>query len=728
MADLAEKLSRHVGPSAARLLAAELDLYTVGDLLRHYPRRYVTRGEVTDLKTLRVGDDVTVAARVARTSLIRNRNRGGARLEVVVTDGTGTLTLTFFGKHPGSLAWRERELTEGRFGLFAGKVGEFRGKRQLTHPEYKLIGAANTDAAAKAYASEVIPVYPGTAKLKTWQIENCVEMVLDAVGSVPDPIPPQIRSAKALMTRDAALRAIHRPGSIEESERAKHRLRFEEAFVLQVELARRRANAEVFPAIARPGGAGGLLDALDEQLPFDLTPGQRKVGEQISADLSASHPMHRLLQGEVGSGKTVVALRAVAQVIDSGGQAALLAPTEVLALQHYRTIRALLGPLAEAGMLGGAENGTHVALVTGSMPASARKRALLAAASGEAGIVIGTHALLQENVQFADLGLVVVDEQHRFGVEQRAALSAKSPGVNRPHVLVMTATPIPRTLAMTIYGDLWVSTLAEVPAGRADVATHVVPTTERPDYVERMWQRVREEVGAAHRVFIVCPRIGEDDEPNGTEELSEGPGRITGVLELADQLRDGSLDGIEIGILHGRLSPEASDEAMRRFTTGATPVLVCTTVVEVGVDVVTASMMVIMDADRFGVSQLHQLRGRIGRGEIPGLCLLVTADPEGTVARQRLDEVARSRDGFKLSRVDLELRREGEVLGAHQSGAPSRYLRLLSVVRDENVILAAREAAEHVYAADPEMTANPALAAALDELATDERADYLEKA
>ncbi|HEX6195074.1 MAG TPA: ATP-dependent DNA helicase RecG [Jiangellaceae bacterium] len=728
MADLAEKLSRHVGPSAARLLAAELDLYTVGDLLRHYPRRYVTRGEVTDLKTLRVGDDVTVAARVARTSLIRNRNRGGARLEVVVTDGTGTLTLTFFGKHPGSLAWRERELTEGRFGLFAGKVGEFRGKRQLTHPEYKLIGAANTDAAAKAYASEVIPVYPGTAKLKTWQIENCVEMVLDAVGSVPDPIPPQIRSAKALMTRDAALRAIHRPGSIEESERAKHRLRFEEAFVLQVELARRRANAEVFPAIARPGGAGGLLDALDEQLPFDLTPGQRKVGEQISADLSASHPMHRLLQGEVGSGKTVVALRAVAQVIDSGGQAALLAPTEVLALQHYRTIRALLGPLAEAGMLGGAENGTHVALVTGSMPASARKRALLAAASGEAGIVIGTHALLQENVQFADLGLVVVDEQHRFGVEQRAALSAKSPGVNRPHVLVMTATPIPRTLAMTIYGDLWVSTLAEVPAGRADVATHVVPTTERPDYVERMWQRVREEVGAAHRVFIVCPRIGEDDEPNGTEELSEGPGRITGVLELADQLRDGSLDGIEIGILHGRLSPEASDEAMRRFTTGATPVLVCTTVVEVGVDVVTASMMVIMDADRFGVSQLHQLRGRIGRGEIPGLCLLVTADPEGTVARQRLDEVARSRDGFKLSRVDLELRREGEVLGAHQSGAPSRYLRLLSVVRDENVILAAREAAEHVYAGDPEMTANPALAAALDELATDERADYLEKA
>lgn len=728
MADLAEKLSRHVGPSAARLLAAELDLYTVGDLLRHYPRRYVTRGEVTDLKTLRVGDDVTVAARVARTSLIRNRNRGGARLEVVVTDGTGTLTLTFFGKHPGSLAWRERELTEGRFGLFAGKVGEFRGKRQLTHPEYKLIGAANTDAAAKAYASEVIPVYPGTAKLKTWQIENCVEMVLDAVGSVPDPIPPQIRSAKALMTRDAALRAIHRPGSIEESERAKHRLRFEEAFVLQVELARRRANAEVFPAIARPGGAGGLLDALDEQLPFDLTPGQRKVGEQISADLSASHPMHRLLQGEVGSGKTVVALRAVAQVIDSGGQAALLAPTEVLALQHYRTIRALLGPLAEAGMLGGAENGTHVALVTGSMPASARKRALLAAASGEAGIVIGTHALLQENVQFADLGLVVVDEQHRFGVEQRAALSAKSPGVNRPHVLVMTATPIPRTLAMTIYGDLWVSTLAEVPAGRADVATHVVPTTERPDYVERMWQRVREEVGAAHRVFIVCPRIGEDDEPNGTEELSEGPGRITGVLELADQLRDGSLDGIEIGILHGRLSPEASDEAMRRFTTGATPVLVCTTVVEVGVDVVTASMMVIMDADRFGVSQLHQLRGRIGRGEIPGLCLLVTADPEGTVARQRLDEVARSRDGFKLSRVDLELRREGEVLGAHQSGAPSRYLRLLSVVRDENVILAAREAAEHIYAGDPEMTANPALAAALDELATDERADYLEKA
>jgi ATP-dependent DNA helicase RecG len=445
--------------------------------------------------------------------------------------------------------------------------------------------------------------------------------------------------------------------------------------------------------------------------------------------------MHRLLQGEVGSGKTVVALRGMLSVVDAGGQAVLLAPTEVLAQQHHRSITALLGPLAEAGRLGGAEQATRVALLTGSQGAAARRQALLDAASGDAGIVVGTHALLEDPVSFFDLGLVVVDEQHRFGVEQRDALRGK--GDRPPHVLVMTATPIPRTVAMTVFGDLDVSTLTELPAGRSPIATHVVPVSEKPKYLDRAWERLREEVQAGRQAYVVCPRIGADEpEDDGADETvdemvdeqAEGsrPPPVA-VLDVAPMLADGPLHGLSVEVLHGRLPSDIKDEVMQRFGAGAVDVLVATTVVEVGVDVANATVMVVMDADRFGVSQLHQLRGRVGRGGAPGLCLLVTQTPVDTRARERLDAVAATLDGFELSRLDLEQRREGDVLGASQAGRRSS-LRLLGVIRDEQLIRAAREEATRLVESDPGLTGHPGLVSALRNLLDEERAGYLEKA
>lgn len=719
-----EPLDKVLGRQTAKALSDGLELHTVADLMRHYPRRYAERGELTDLDSLRLDEHVTVLAMVDEVRTRSMKTRRGGITEVVVTDGSGRLVLTFFNQ-----PWREKELQRGRIGLFAGKVGVYRRQRQLAHPDYVLLPeGSDVTTAAEEFADELIPVYAATASLASWKIAKCVKIVLNTLGAVPDPIPPQIRRRLGLMEAVAALRTVHRPASRDDAERARHRLRFEEAFVLQVELARRRESAAALPAVPRKPTPGGLVDAFDARLPFRLTDGQIRVGDEIAADLARDHPMHRLLQGEVGTGKTVVALRAMLAVVDTGGQAALLAPTEVLAQQHHRSLTELMGPLAERGLLGGSDVGTRVALLTGSMATAARRSALLDAVSGDAGIVVGTHALLEERVQFADLGLVVVDEQHRFGVEQRSALASKGPGDTRPHVLVMTATPIPRTVAMTVFGDLWVSTLRELPAGRADVVTHVVPVDEKPHYVDRAWQRVREEVAKGHRVYIVCPRIGGDAAETDADLTADEPGRRPiAVLELVDMLRDGPLSGIEIEVLHGRLLPEAKDQAMRRFTSAEAPVLVATTVIEVGVDVATASTMVVMDADRFGVSQLHQLRGRIGRSEIPGLCLLVTDSPAGSPARERLEAVASTRDGFALARVDLEQRREGDVLGAAQSGRRSS-LRLLSVIHHENVILAAREAASLYVADDPELRGWLPLADAVEALAGDERADYLEKA
>jgi ATP-dependent DNA helicase RecG len=435
--------------------------------------------------------------------------------------------------------------------------------------------------------------------------------------------------------------------------------------------------------------------------------------------------MHRLLQGEVGSGKTLCALRAMLQVVDAGGQAALLAPTEVLAAQHYRNLGDLLGPYARAGELDGAPDGTRVALVTGSLGAAARRQATAEVASGAAGIVVGTHALLYEGVDFADLGLIVIDEQHRFGVEQRDALRAKAG--QPPHVLVMTATPIPRTVAMTVYGDLEVSTLTELPKGRSPIASHAVPVAEKPAYLERAWRRLREEVAKGHQAYVVCPRIGDatsDEDADAPPEDGRRP--PLAVLDVAPLLTDGPLHGLRIGILHGRLPADAKDAAMRDFAAGKLDVLVATTVVEVGVDVPNATMMVIMDADRFGVSQLHQLRGRVGRGSAPGLCLLVTEAVAGTAARERLDAVAATLDGFRLAELDLEQRREGDVLGAAQSGRRS-HLRLLSLLRDADLIREARASAIELIDEDAELIKYPELAAAVARLVDEERAEYLEK-
>src|SRR5512140_389201 len=736
MASLEEPLRGVIGGKAATRAEKAFGLRTTGDLLRHYPRRYVRRGDLTDLASLRDGEDVTVFAQVANVTSRRMRNRRGRLLEVTVTDGSARLALTFFNK----VEYWERQLSPGRHGMFAGRVSTFAGKRQLAHPEFKLLGADDADKAAE-YAAELIPVYPATRDLSSWDIEKCVRVVLDTLGEVDDPLPEAVRERHGLDGLATALLGIHRPADLAEADRARTRLKWDEALMLQAVLAQRRRAAAALPATARPARAGGLLDAFDARLPFSLTGGQRDAGGIIAADLAGTHPMHRLLQGEVGSGKTVIAVRAMLQVIDAGGQAALLAPTEVLAQQHYRSITDLLGPFGQAGRLGGADQATRVALLTGSQGAAARRSALTDVFTGDAGIVVGTHALLEERVQFSDLGLVVIDEQHRFGVEQRDALRAKAAD-NRPHVLVMTATPIPRTVAMTVYGDLETSTLTELPAGRSAIATHVVPAADKPRYLERAWERVREEVVRGQQAYVVCPRIG-DGTDSDTDPDEDDLGRVdmdgsiprgigeTGrrqplaVLDVAATLDAGPLAGLRLGILHGKLHPDEKDRVMREFSAGEIDVLVATTVIEVGVDVPNATVMVIMDAERFGVSQLHQLRGRVGRGTAAGLCLLVTEAPPASPSRERLDAVAATLDGFKLSRLDLEQRREGDVLGAAQAGRHSS-LRLLRLLADEDLIGLAREEATTLVTADPQLAAHPALRTAIDEF-LGVQAEYLDK-
>ena len=564
--------------------------------------------------------------------------------------------------------------------------------------------------------------------------------MLHDLTSLPDPIPEHVREQVGLPGLLEAYRLVHRPATEAEHRRGRWRLKFQEAFVVQAQLARARRSADAVPATPRTPRAGGLVDALRERLPYTLTAGQGEVLAEVLDDLGRGTPMHRLLQGEVGSGKTVLALLAMLTVVDSGGQAALLAPTEVLAAQHHRSILDLLGPIAEGGMLGGMEGGTRVALLTGSQGAAERKANLLAAASGEAGIVIGTHALIQDKVSFAELGLVVVDEQHRFGVEQRDALRAKA-GEAAPHVLVMTATPIPRTVAMTVYGDMTTSTLRELPRGRQPITSHVVPG-HAPKWVPRTWRRVAEEVEAGGQVYVVCPRIGEVDDPDLPGAHDEGPGlpippsteegadadaQLHGVHQVARSLRSiAPTRRLVVEELHGRMVAEDKDGIMRAFGEGRIDVLVSTTVIEVGVDVPNATMMIVLDADRFGISQLHQLRGRVGRGGKPGLCLLVTQG-EGTdpATMERLEAVAATTDGFELARLDLETRREGDVLGASQSGGRSG-LRFLRLSRDEELIVQAHDLAWATVEADPELEQHPDLAAELQRL-DEERAAFLER-
>jgi ATP-dependent DNA helicase RecG len=736
MATLESRLLSIVGDKTAKVLSEHFDLHTVGDLLRHYPRRYVVRGELTDIEALNEGEEVTIFAKVESTKVRRIPGRKGAIVETVVTDGRAKLILTFFNQ-----AWREKDLREGRQGLFAGKVGIFKGKRQLSHPEYLLIPEGDdVDAAIGDFAGKFLPVYPATSKLPSWKIAQCVRLALGALEEVADYVPAELLAELNYPDFMRALREVHEPTSAESAERARERLTFDEALLMQLFLVLRRHEVRAATTKRRAPREGGLLSAFDARMPFELTAGQKEVWREISEDLSSTHPMYRLLQGDVGSGKTIIALRAMLAVVDSGGQAALLAPTEVLAQQHYRNFHNLLGDLAEGGMLGGSALGTQVAILTGSMSAQEKRETLGAIASGNVGLIVGTHALLGDHVEFPDLGLIVVDEQHRFGVEQRDALREKA--VEPPHVLVMTATPIPRTVAMTIFGDLDVSTLRELPLGRSPITTHVVSALAKPQHLERAWQRAREEVSHGHQVYIVAPRIAANDESDlqrfglTPEELAmaralsdeelEVKVPMTSVEDLFPQLESGALRGLRIEKLHGRLSSEAKEAAMQAFSSGTVDVLVTTTVIEVGVDVPNASMMIIMDADRFGVSQLHQLRGRVGRGMTPGLCLLVTNSEEETPAMERLLAVASTTDGFELSRLDLEQRREGDVLGVAQSGVRS-HLRLLRVIRDEELIVQARTVAERIVEQDLSLSSMPQLKLEVDKLRQEERASYLEK-
>ncbi|MGW1167180.1 helicase-related protein [Streptomyces sp. NPDC002550] len=998
---LKQPLKSVLGPATAKVMAEHLGLHTVGDLLHHYPRRYEERGQLTRLAELPMDEHVTVVAQVADARLhsfaSAKAPRGkGQRLEVTITDGSGRLQLVFFGN---GVHKPHKELLPGTRAMFAGKVSVFNRRLQLAHPAYELL-RGDSEETVESWAGALIPIYPATAKLESWKIGKAVQTVLPTAQEALDPLPSSLREGRGLVPLPEALLKIHRPHTKADIADARARLKWDEAFVLQVALARRRYADTQLPAVPRRPSPDGLLAAFDDRLPFTLTDGQQKVSKEIFDDLATEHPMHRLLQGEVGSGKaqpldslvltpagfrcmgdlkagdevivpdgevalidgvfpqgerdvwrlvlsdgssvecddehlwivgtgrgwqrgqkpevmttrairsdtfeadgsskwyipaaapvdlggdsgppmdpylfglllggktshgkcvpddfkntsiknrhallqglldtdgtvhadgmsvslcsasrrladdvawlvrslggrasvlpkrdafdvsvvlpdayapfrlprkaarvrprpeyhtfrrgiraveyvgrkpvqcisvahpshayvtdnftvthnTMVALRAMLAVVDAGGQAAMLAPTEVLAQQHHRSVTEMMGELAEGGMLGGAEHATKVVLLTGSMGAAARRQALLDLVTGEAGIVIGTHALIEDKVQFHDLGLVVVDEQHRFGVEQRDALRGK--GKQPPHLLVMTATPIPRTVAMTVFGDLETSVLDQLPAGRSPIASHVVPAADKPHFLARAWERVREEAGGGHQAYVVCPRIGdEEDDPKKARKSPEDEAEKRpplAVLDVADQLSRGPLQGLKVEVLHGRMNPDDKDAVMRRFAAGETDVLVATTVIEVGVNVPNATVMVIMDADRFGVSQLHQLRGRVGRGSAPGLCLLVTEMPEASAARQRLNAVAATLDGFELSRIDLEQRREGDVLGQAQSGARSS-LRVLAVIEDEEVIAEARQEATTVVAADPELQQLPGLRTALDALLDEEREQYLEK-
>ncbi|CAM5676842.1 ATP-dependent DNA helicase RecG OS=Streptomyces cyaneofuscatus OX=66883 GN=recG PE=3 SV=1 [Streptomyces cyaneofuscatus] len=728
-----EPLKKLLGGATAKVMAEHLDLHTVGDLLHHYPRRYEERGKLTALADLPLDEHVTVVAQVADARILMFNNGRGKRLEVTLTDGSGRLQLVFFGH---GVHKPHKELLPGRQAMFAGKVSVFNRKMQLAHPTYQLLDASDADEATEAvdaFAGRLLPIYPACKQLDSWRIAKAVDAVLPSAQDAVDPLPASLREGRGFTPLPEALLKVHRPQTKADVEDAKARLKWDEAFVLQVALARRRYADTQLPAVARRPVADGLLDAFDAKLPFTLTEGQEKVSKEIFDDLATEHPMHRLLQGEVGSGKTMVALRAMLTVVDAGGQAAMLAPTEVLAQQHHRSITEMMGELAEGGMLGGSDRGTKVVLLTGSMGMAARRQALLDLVTGEAGIVIGTHALIEDKVQFHDLGLVVVDEQHRFGVEQRDALRSK--GKQPPHLLVMTATPIPRTVAMTVFGDLETSVLDQLPAGRSPIASHVVPAKDKPHFLARAWERVREEVENGHQAYVVCPRIGDDaEEADGKKgkakkrAADEDPEKRPplAVLEIADELRKGALAGLTVEVLHGRMHPDEKDDVMRRFAAGDVDVLVATTVIEVGVNVPNATAMVIMDADRFGVSQLHQLRGRVGRGSAPGLCLLVSEAHEASPARARLSAVAATLDGFELSRIDLEQRREGDVLGQAQSGVRSS-LRMLTVIDDEEVIAAAREEAVAIVAADPELEHLPELRTVLAALLDKDREEYLDK-
>lgn len=751
---LDQKLQNVVGGRTAGVFSRAFGIVTVGDLLAHYPRRYTRRGELTAIAGLPDGEDVTIVAEIRSATVRRMKARKGDILDVVITDGVGRLNLTFFNQ-----AWRADKLRPGLRGMFSGKVSTFNHVKQLAHPTYLLFDAEEAEAAGldpelavREWAEKPIPVYPATATLTSWAIQQTVALALGSLGPVEgvagvgvgvgagDDVlaDPLAGLGTGLMGFREALEKIHRPQVQDDWVAARESLRFQEALVLQVALAQQRAERRAQAGVARPAVPGGVLERFDAATPFTLTGDQRAVGAEITAELADTAPMNRLIQGEVGSGKTLVALRAMLQVIDGGGQAALLAPTEVLAAQHLRSVAAMLGPELSAQLM--------PTVLTGGLSTSERRRALLRVVSGQARIVVGTHALMSERVEFFDLGLIVVDEQHRFGVDQREALRQKG---EAPHMLVLTATPIPRTVAMTVFGDLDVSTIRQLPAGRQGIESFVVPVADRPGWMARVWERVAEEVAKGRQVFVVCPAIepavagtasgtgllpeeaiepGADGppatRPDGLGVAAAPLATVSGTL--AELQAHPLLAGLRIQALHGRMSSEEKDRVMTGFAAGEIDVLVATTVIEVGVDAPNASMMVVLDADRFGISQLHQLRGRVGRGSVPGLALLVSGAAADSIARQRVEAVASTLDGFALAQADLELRHEGDVLGSSQSGFRSS-LKLLSVIDDVDTIVTAAQLARRIVAADPSLAEHPALRAAIARRLDESTRDFLVK-
>lgn len=747
---LATPLDRLIGPKSARAFESAFGYQKAAELLEHFPRRYLRRGELTPISEIPDGSEATILAEILSVKSRKIPGRKGGILEVIVTDGDAKLILTFFNQ-----VWREKELRPGKQGLFAGKITLFNGKRQLTHPEYNLIpDGDDVDGAIDDFAGKLIPIYPATSKLPSWKIEQAMAVLVDLIqasqgerSEYEDLLNAKLRGELGFPSRMQALVEIHRPQSIESANIARERLTFDEALIMQLILLRRRSalrqlRSKKFGLEMPATQLRGVLANFDQALPFELTDGQKKVCAEIERDLAGEIPMYRLLQGEVGSGKTVVALRAMLRVVDGGGQSALLAPTEVLAQQHFRNLKKILGPLAEAGTLGADAGAISVALLTGSMSAGEKSRIHEALRRGEIDIVIGTHALIVDDVDFKDLGLLVIDEQHRFGVEQRDALRTR--GELTPHILVMTATPIPRTVAMTIFGDLDISILDQLPSGRSPIQTHVIPVQAKPHFLERAWQRILEEVAKGRQGYVVAPRIDKDSKSLGVllddgdqylnraakllddEEEAEEKVEMASVEEFYHLLLQGPLKSIRIAPLHGRMGVDEKDQTMLDFSHGDIDLLVSTTVIEVGVDVPNATVMVILDADRFGVSQLHQLRGRVGRGAHPGLCLLVTRAPEDSPAMERLIAISKTVDGFELARLDLKMRREGDVLGRSQSGTRS-HLRLLRVLDDEELILKARSVAQDLLENDPGLDQSPYLAAEVRAMEAEAESAFIEK-
>jgi ATP-dependent DNA helicase RecG len=742
---LTDRLDRVIGAKSAKPLEEHFGIRTVDDLLRHYPRKYsdgmTVRGEGEDLE-LEAGEHVTFVDVISDVVTKPMKPQPGKRPRkyAVVTLGNRRpkVTATFFNAD-----YLVKQLPKGARVMLSGEVSYFRDVMQLTHPEFLVLDGSGQGKGSKALAKiaegaddeaellaaferDYFPIYGASAKVQSWDIFACVRQVLAVLDPVEDPLPESVRRLWDLCSEDEALRAIHLAERVEDRDRARERLAFDEAVGLQWALVERRYSELSETGPPAPLRTDGLAATLRSALPFDLTKGQTDVLDVLTEELSSTRPMHRMLQGEVGSGKTIVSVLAMMQMVDAGYQCALLAPTEVLAAQHARSIRDVLGPLGMAGQLGGADGATRVALLTGSMTAQQKRQVREEVANGEAGIVIGTHAILQEAVDFHRLGMVVVDEQHRFGVEQRDRLRAKATGGITPHLLVMTATPIPRTVALTVYGDLETSTLRELPRGRQPITSNTIFAKEKPQWLARAWQRVAEEVAAGRQAYVVASRIDETDK-GGTAKGKEGAGPppLT-VVEVLQHLAHGPLSGVRLGLMHGRLNADEKDAVMSAFRAGEVDVLVCTTVIEVGVDVPNATVMVVMDADRFGISQLHQLRGRIGRGSHASLCLLVTNLPEGSKTGGRIKAVAATQDGFELADLDLAERREGDVLGLSQSGRPIT-LKLLSLADHREIIEAARAFCEAVYEQDPGLTRHRGIAVLAAPFSETEAVEYLDK-